>query len=526
MKTFTKEKERNQRRFFASRLVTERDFIAEYTFDDIAQRISNDAFIKSFFVNPFISKKEVTARLSSLYLSGYFNKYDIKIIAFDKHGNSYKNRDSIASLSHFYKLLGKDLVDYEKLYYFSDTAQNYSYLSFIPFKEDSSFAGQLVIHLIPKFYYGQNVYPELLLGESVSIAPENGIYDYAIYRHDKLISQHGDFPYSYYWSKEFQFGDQQYVFIDVGDWEHVIYRFANDMKVVVTIGQEGLFEPVATFSYIFAFYFVFILFALLVARIMKGEFLRSNPLTDITLSFRTRINYSMLLMIVFSFIIIGFITMSFFSQQYNNFYNDRLLRKEKVLHASLEFFLQQNAPHAATLSNDNLNSTLNLEVLRLAEINDIDINLYDQDGTLAVASQPAIYDKGLVSRKMNPDAYFDLINSKSSQVTEQENIGDLRYLATYAPLRNSQGDAVAYLGVPYFERSKNVSDEVSSFLVALMNVYVFLLICAAVLAYFISNSITKPLTIISEKLRILNLNKKNEPIEWKSKDEIGVLIGE
>jgi nitrogen fixation/metabolism regulation signal transduction histidine kinase len=85
---------------------------------------------------------------------------------------------------------------------------------------------------------------------------------------------------------------------------------------------------------------------------------------------------------------------------------------------------------------------------------------------------------------------------------------------------------VAFLGIPYFERSKDINEEVSGFLVALMNVYVFLLICAAVLAYFISNSITRPLTIISEKLRILNLNKKNEPIEWNSKDEIGVLIGE
>ncbi|HRG89578.1 MAG TPA: ATP-binding protein, partial [Chitinophagales bacterium] len=84
----------------------------------------------------------------------------------------------------------------------------------------------------------------------------------------------------------------------------------------------------------------------------------------------------------------------------------------------------------------------------------------------------------------------------------------------------------AYIGIPYFERSKNVDDEVSSFLVALMNVYVFLLICAAVLAYFISNSITRPLTIISEKLRILNLNKINEPIEWNSRDEIGILVSE
>jgi nitrogen fixation/metabolism regulation signal transduction histidine kinase len=231
-------------------------------------------------------------------------------------------------------------------------------------------------------------------------------------------------------------------------------------------------------------------------------------------------------MIIISFIIIGFITIGFFRKQYDNFYSDRLFRKEKVLHASLEYFIQQNAGSNETLLSDRLYNALNFEVARMAEINDIDINLYDKDGNMEVASQPAIYDKGLISKKMNPEAYFELVATKGAQETVQENVGELKYLATYAPVRNSAGEAIAYLGIPYFERSKNISDEVSSFLVALMNVYVFLLICAAIVAYFISNSITRPLTIISEKLRILNLNKKNEPIEWKSKDEIGVLIGE
>jgi len=152
--------------------------------------------------------------------------------------------------------------------------------------------------------------------------------------------------------------------------------------------------------------------------------------------------------------------------------------------------------------------------------------LYNATGALVVSSQPSIYDKGLVSKQMNAAAYFNLANTKAAQVTEPEGIGELKYLATYAPIRNTNGDAIAYLGIPYFERSKNINDEVSGFLVSLMNVYVFLLMCAAVLAYFISNSITRPLTIISDKLRYLNLNKKNEPIEWNSKDEIGVLIGE
>lgn len=513
-------KERNQRIFFSGKLVTERDYVAEYMFEDIAHRILHDAFIKNFFSNPVIAKKDVYERINSLYLGGYFNKYDVKISAFDVNGNSFQSDDT-THLSAYKNILS----DSSSLQYVSDTVRNYSYFSFINFQNDSGKTGSFIIRLLPKIYYGQNVYPELLLGSSVTVSNNINNYAYAIYQSDKLVAQYGDYPYPYYWNKNYSFAENDLVFIEEPKWEHNIQQFKNGKKVIVSIPREPLFEPVATFSYLFTFYFVAVLLLLFVSKLIMRKLDEGILTGSLQLSFRTRINYSMLAMIILSFIIIGIITISFFSRQYDNFYTDRLLRKEKVVHATLEYFIQQNMNEKDFLSG-NLNNSLEYEISRIAEINSVDINLFFRSGDLAVSSQPFIYAKGLVSKKMNPDAYFDLEKNKSAQVTEQEKIGCLKYLATYAPIRNSRGEAMAYIGIPYFERSKNINDEVSSFLVALMNVYVFLLICAAVLAYFISNSITRPLTIISEKLRILNLNKKNEPIEWNSKDEIGVLVNE
>ena len=484
-------KERNQRKFFSGKLVTERDFVAEYMFDDVAKRIREDGFIKNAFSNPVIPKKEITDRVNSLYLGGYFNKYNLKLSVFDAAGNTVRNEDTM-DLSFYKSLINQDSSS-QALHYINDTAINYSYLSIIPFKNDSAKLGSFVLRLMPKVYYGQNVYPELLLGSNVTVSNNANNYDY--------------------------------VFIEEENWEHSIQHFSNGKKVIVTVPREPIFEPIATFSYLFTFLFVAVLLLLFVLRVISNYQAYDLLPESFALSFRTRINYSMLAMIIVSFIIIGIITISFFSRQYDNFYTDRLLRKEKVVHASLEYFVQKNRSETNLLQED-INSELNFEIARLADINSVDINLFNREGDLAVSSQPIIYDKGLVSKKMNPDAFFELENNKTAQVTEQENIGGLKYLAVYAPVRNNKGEAVAYIGIPYFERSKNISDEVSSFLVALMNVYVFLLICAAVLAYFISNSITRPLTIISEKLRILNLNKINEPIEWNSKDEIGILVSE
>ncbi len=512
-------KERNQRVFFATKLGAERDYVAEYMFNDIAKRISKDVFIRNYLTNPIISKKQIFDRLNALYLSGYFNKYDLQIFAFDSYGHSIKAEDSVAT-AQVKEFL--NLKDAPSLHYVADTTQNYAYISTINFSDDSTNYGALIMKLTPKVYYGQNVYPELLVGSNVTLSNNIYNYDYAIYQNNRLVAQYGDFPYTYQWNKEYKFGDEVHEFIEEPDWEHGIMRFPNGKRVIVSVHREPLFEPVATFSYLFAFFFTLAVSLLIVAGLLKKDIYGEDFLNSLTLSFRTRINYSMLAMIVFSFLIIGVITINFFRTQYDHFYNDRLMRKEKVVHASLEYYIQQNR----VLLNNDWGDNLDVEIARLAEINSVDVNLYDTNGDLVEASQPSIYDKGIISKKMDPTAYFHLIKSKSARITNQENIGGLNYMATYSPVRNLSGNTVAFLGIPYFERSKDINDEVSGFLVALMNVYVFLLICAAILAYFISNSITRPLTIISEKLRILNLNKKNEPIEWNSRDEIGVLIGE
>lgn len=518
-------KERQHRRRFADKLVVERDYVAEFLFKDAAGNISRDVLAKNYFTNPFISTRELTDRINSLYLSGYYNKYDMEYHFFDAKGIAVRNTDSL-SLTEF--VAQYDIAGWQPdtLYYMPDTIQNYRYLSLITCISDSVTTGYLAVVMCPKTYYGRNVYPELLLGSNVVTHDNQFNYSYAIYQGDKLVAQYGEFPYTYYWDSKYTFGKQEHVFVEEWDWEHGITRFPNNRQVIVSVEREPFFEPIATFSYLFSFYFLTALLLLLLQRALLNDNTGADLLDDFSLSFRTRINYSMLAMIVVSFVVIGLTTIRFFTRQYDNFYNDRLNRKEKVIHASLEYFIQQNILSSGSLFTTEAIATLSYEVARLAEINDIDINLFDTQGRLTVSSQPAIYDKGIVSKLMNPVVYRMLQNKGIPQFTQHESIGSLDYLATYSPVRNNSGYAIAYLGIPYFEKTKDINEEVSTFLIALMNVYVFLLLCAAAMAYFISNSITRPLTTISEKLRILNLNKRNEAIAWNSKDEIGVLVGE
>ena len=521
-------KERNKRSFLAEKLLSGHDYVAEFTFDDIAQRISTDKFVRNSYLHYKAGTRDLHDRISSLYFSGYFSKYDLKVYAYDSFGHPLSARDTVPYAA------ARALMDTGKVtrlkpdfIYINDSLINSSYLCLIPIATEYKLTGIIALYLSPKIYNGQNVYPELLLGQNITSSLDNSQYNFAIYHNDRLIVQHGDYPYPYYWDRKMVPEMNKPEFIETPEWEHLIAKYSNNKSIIISIPQEGFFEPVATTSYFFIFYSIIVLLILSGVRLYR--LIRANAvLTDeIKMSFRARINYSMLFIIIVSFAVIGSLTISFFKTQYDNYYTDRLIRKEKAILTSIEYFLQENNEGTQSdTSRSNLGDLLGIELVKISDIHNIDINVFDAAGDLATSSQMSIFDNGLISHKMDPIAYQKMAVDHETQYTQQEGIGSLNYTASYAPIRNKAGNTIAYLNVPYFEKSKTINDEVSAFLITMMNAYVFLLLCAGVMAYFISNSITRPLRFISEKLRILNLNKRNEPIEWKSKDEVGTLIAE
>ncbi len=66
--------------------------------------------------------------------------------------------------------------------------------------------------------------------------------------------------------------------------------------------------------------------------------------------------------------------------------------------------------------------------------------------------------------------------------------------------------------------------KLNDFLGALLNVYVFLLIGIVLLSMLVANSIAKPLTILSTKLKQIQVGGSNQKLEWNRQDELGGLI--
>jgi two-component system nitrogen regulation sensor histidine kinase NtrY len=83
---------------------------------------------------------------------------------------------------------------------------------------------------------------------------------------------------------------------------------------------------------------------------------------------------------------------------------------------------------------------------------------------------------------------------------------------------------MGYLNIPYFAKQTELENEISTLLVTLINIYVFLIVISLLVTLFIANRITGPLQMLQQKLANISLGRKNETIEWNNNDEIGNLI--
>jgi len=109
---------------------------------------------------------------------------------------------------------------------------------------------------------------------------------------------------------------------------------------------------------------------------------------------------------------------------------------------------------------------------------------------------------------------------------QEERIADLSYLSIYAPVRDKEGRAYAYLSIPYFTSQPELDQEISNFIVTVINLNAFILLIAGLIALFITNRITRSFSIISDKMKEVNLGRLNEEIVWNRNDEIGDLVKE
>lgn len=515
---FHKEKVETKALFFAEKLAAERDPIAEYVFSEVADEIKNDRIIKNFITLLPQKQDEFFSRVEQKFLNDYLQKYDVRISVFNTNDTLIASTNKPERTAYYYQNIESTSkpTSAKSLVYSYETTNEINYLGKIIFTTNTrdSIKKQTTVFIEFEEKGSKNElgFPELLLDKNVKEDKSLEDYSSAIYRDGKIVSADGNFNYSED-EPSVQLHNEKFEFHSSGNWRHLFYKPNPNKLILLSRPQLTTFQKLTGISFLFLFYSLFLL-------ITAAGYLLINFKKPETGNFRYRINISIISILTIFLIFIGFATIYYVGTEYRHKNSEAISEKINSVLIALEnkSARTENFYH----NTEELGYTLN----KYSKIFFTDINLYDTEGALIVSTRPRLFNIGLISGKLNSDAYFSMLVQKKTLFVHNENIGKLSFLSAYAPLTNSNGETIAYLNLPYFAKQSGLQKEILTLLSALINIYVLLILIAVAVAIFISRKITEPFDVIGKNIQQVTLGKENKPIEWNSNDEIGRLVKE
>jgi len=239
------------------------------------------------------------------------------------------------------------------------------------------------------------------------------------------------------------------------------------------------------------------------------------------LSLRIRIFLSMIVLVLIASILMASISIIQFKNEAKDYHQERLERKETAIKAHIDYILSNTT---YPLTSNNLGLIFKDKIHELAQIHNLEINIYSLKGKLLKSSK-ASFSIDTVSPPI-PKYILKLVQSSiEKRYVDIKNIDGVKNRSSYSQIKDEKFKPLGILNLPYVEDDGFYETELKNFLIRLGQVYGFMLLIAFALAYFLSSYITKSLKTISDKINETNLNQINEKIviEANSK-EINLLI--
>ncbi|NEV94520.1 GHKL domain-containing protein [Psychroflexus sp. YR1-1] len=227
-------------------------------------------------------------------------------------------------------------------------------------------------------------------------------------------------------------------------------------------------------------------------------------------SLRTRIFISMIALVVGASILIAGVTIYQFTEEAEELHLEKLNRKENAIRANINYVLRTTT---YPVDEENLSLIFKEKIYEIQDIHNTEINIYDLDGYLLKSSFATFY-MDSVQTRMAPEKLETLENSASKKYVENFKINDQNYQSSYTYILDNYFKPIGILNLPYIEDDGFLQRELRGFLILLSEVYLFMLIAAIVLAYFLSKYITSSLQSISKKITKTRLDQANPKISY------------
>lgn len=514
---FQSKKEMQERELFAQQLASDQDISAELEFKELSKQLSKEKYFERLLEHPRkLGVSEFKDFMERKYLTGFWERYESDFYIYDEKNEpviNYTSRQS-TSKEYFENILQKHSKISEidsQFFFIKDYTSQLSYIGKqLFFSPDSKRSLQLYTTLKSKRIPEKIGFPRLLISDNAHVFKAIENYSVAKYYNGRLVSQNGKFSYPTRDVALTHNIKQASGYFTMDGYNHYLFRKNARDLIVLSKKIPSNFQLFTSFSYLFCFFGFFLLIPLLIRNLVDfGGW-----------TLALKIQLVLVSIVVFSLLFFGLGSGKFVSNQYNEYSNDLIREKIKSVLAEVSLRFAREKELNIEHNGDYIQTLLK----RVSGIFVTDINIYDDKGYILGSSRPKIFNLGLMSEQINPEALHNLSDHKKSEYIHQENIGSLKFLSAYMPLYNRDGQFLAYINLQHFGQQQGFEAQIENFVVAIINVFILLLAFSIILSILVSNWVTSPLKIIRESFAKVQLGKYNKPIAYHSNDEIGALV--
>ncbi len=196
------------------------------------------------------------------------------------------------------------------------------------------------------------------------------------------------------------------------------------------------------------------------------------------------------------------------------YHKERLERKEDAIRASINYELRQTSFEVST---KNIPFIFRDKIYEIQDIHNLEVILFDLEGNLLKSSKASFFEE---PSQQIPDRVLEgLKYSINKKYVERFSEDGQSYRASYSYVTDNFFKPIAILNLPYIEDDDYITRELRDFLIRLGEVYLFMILIAIVMSYFLSKHITKSLNAISEKIKETRLDKANKKIDIQNASE-------
>lgn len=505
-------KDLSNKKEFGNQFAVDINQLAEAQLAKDVLSITGDSAIKELFLGKNITVGEaVEQRVRNNYLNEYLDQYDINVLSFYPDGSPLDTGIMAQSFGYYRETFAKPAFSSSipNTYLVNDAGEDTGrqYVSFVTVGSGADSAGFIVLNL-------KEQGASLPGGGEMQLtnSQQSEEYSYGIFGDNGVVSSSGTYNYESKFPETLLADSALYEKGIVYNGERHVGLVGSQGKKVVVSSKSWEWKGVlANFSFLYLILVIVVSIAIIGHAIHYG--FSSLPLT-----YSTKIQVLLNAAFVLPLLIVLFFILQVIRSNYERNQQDSYLTNSRNIAANVLGYVEEYKSQRMS------QGYFEAQIRQIAVDADLTINLYDTTGYIMLSSEPVVAQANDLTALINPLAKKQIVEQKENQLLLDESKENKNYTTAYTGLKSNNQELLGVLGVPYFDSKVSLERQMIDIIASVLIVFTGMLLLFLFVSYLAANLLIEPLRVLTRKISATSLNQPNEPLPWKSNDEIGALI--